>query len=55
MNDSAINTIQHPVYGIISMNTWLPVLAHRMIKTTHEHKIIEYPLYEILFITSLNI
>ena len=43
-------SIQHPLYGNVMMNTWLPVLAHRRIKKTKQHKITEFPLYEIMFI-----
>ena len=43
-------SIQHPLYGNVMMNAWLPVLAHRRIKKTKQHKITEFPLYEIMFI-----
>jgi len=42
--------IKHPVYGDVTFNKWLPVLAHRTIKKTKQHEITEFPLYEIMFI-----
>ena len=39
--------IKHPVYGDITFNKWLPVLAHRTIKKTKQQEITEFPLYEI--------
>jgi len=32
------------------MNAWLPVMAHKTNKATKEHEIIEFPLYEIMFV-----
>jgi len=32
------------------MNAWLPVMAHKTNNMTKEHEIIEFPLYEIMFI-----
>lgn len=43
-------SIQHPLYGNVMMNAWLPVMAHKMNNATKEHEIIEFPLYEIMFI-----
>ena len=42
--------IQHPAYGDVKFNKWLPVMAHKTNSVTKEHEIIEFPLYEILFI-----
>ena len=42
--------IKHPVYGDVTFNKWLPVLAHRTIKKTKQHEITEFPLYEIMFV-----
>lgn len=42
--------IQHPVYGDVKFNKWLPVMAHKTNNATKEHEIIEFPLYEIMFI-----
>ena len=43
-------SIQHPLYGNVMMNAWLPVMAHKTNKSTKEHEIIEFPLYEIMFV-----
>ena len=43
-------SIQHPLYGNVMMNVWLPVVAHKTNNATKEHEIIEFPLYEIMFI-----
>lgn len=43
-------SIQHPFYGNVMMNAWLPVMAHKTNNMTKEHEIIEFPLYEIMFI-----
>lgn len=32
------------------MNAWLPVMAHKTNNVTKEHEIIEFPLYEIMFV-----
>lgn len=44
------NVANHPTYGHVAMNTWLPVFAHRTIKVTQEHELVKMPLYEIMFI-----
>ena len=43
-------SIQHPLYGNVMMNVWLPIVAHKTNNATKEHEIIEFPLYEIMFI-----
>lgn len=42
--------IQHPAYGDVKFNKWLPVMAHKTNNVTKEHEIIEFPLYEIMFV-----
>ena len=42
--------IQHPAYGDVKFNKWLPVMAHKTNNVTKEQEIIEFPLYEIMFI-----
>ena len=36
-----MSTVQHPTYGNVAMNTWLPVFAHRTIKATQTHEFTE--------------
>ena len=43
-------SIQHPLYGNVMLNARLPIMAHRTNSATKENKIIEFPLYEIMFV-----
>lgn len=43
-------SIQHPLYGNVMLNEWLPVMAHKTNNATKENEIIEFPLYEIMFV-----
>ena len=45
-----MSTVQHPTYGDVALNTWLPVFAHRTVKATQTHEFTEMSLYEIMFL-----